>query len=339
MSSDLHFWADPNNLADAFINAQQALFEAVVEPVMFHLGGASYIEEAFNATGWFLMGLMQLAVILAVIVPLQKWRPVEPFIDRSAVRTDVIYTLIHRLGLFQLVVFFAIEPWIGDGFDALHLAGFPIWHLDDVWPGVTDLPWVTFLLYLVAFDFFNYWVHRAQHQFNFWWALHALHHSQRHMTVWTDSRNHLIDDVVQAILLATLSQIIGVQPGQFVAIVALTKLSENLSHANLKGWFGSVGERLWVSPRYHRVHHAIGLGHESPGQVLGGCNFAILLPVWDILFGTANFEWRFDPTGVRDQVEPLFWPTAQALEPQLRRYGDGFWEQQWRGVLRLWGKA
>ena len=319
-------------LLDGFVNVQQALFESVVEPLMFRWGWATYIEEAFDATGWLLVGLLQLVVMLLVIAPLQRWRPVEPVTDRQTVRVDILYTLIHRLGLFQLLVFFAIDPWLSDWFDTWHLAGLPIWHLDDVWPGVTDIPWVTFALYLVVFDFFNYWIHRAQHQFNPWWALHSLHHAQRQLTMWSDNRNHLLDDFLQAFLLATISQIIGVEPGQYVAIVAITKLSENLSHANFKCWFGTWGERLWVSPRYHRRHHAIGIGHESEGGVLGGCNFAVLLPIWDILFGTANFELRYDPTGVRDQM-------ASPGQASLRRYGQGFWEQQWLGLLRLVGKA
>ena len=72
----------------------------------------------------------------------------------------------------------------------------------------------------------------------------------------------------------------------------------------------------------------MGLGHESAGAgSLGGHNFAVLFPLWDMLFGTANFEQRYDPTGVRDQVE------------QGRDYGQGFWAQQWRGCLRLLGRA
>jgi sterol desaturase/sphingolipid hydroxylase (fatty acid hydroxylase superfamily) len=58
----------------------------------------------------------------------------------------------------------------------------------------------------------------------------------------------------------------------------------------------------------------------------------VLLPWWDMIFGTANFELRFDPTGVRDQVQP----NAQG---RLRDYGQGFWAQQWRGILRLMGRA
>jgi sterol desaturase/sphingolipid hydroxylase (fatty acid hydroxylase superfamily) len=87
---------------------------------------------------------------------------------------------------------------------------------------------------------------------------------------------------------------------------------------------------LLVSPRFHRQHHAIGVGHESHGPgSLGGCNFAVLLPVWDLLFGTARFDGRYEPTGIRDQLP----------EQGLRDYGEGFWAQQWLGVLRLFGRG
>jgi len=147
------------------------------------------------------------------------------------------------------------------------------------------------------------------------------------MTMWSDNRNHLLDDLLRDVIVVAVAQLIGVAPGQFVAIVAFTQLSESFQHANLRLSFGRWGERLWISPRFHRVHHAIGIGHESPGKVLGGHNFGVLLPWWDMLFGTANFEQRYDPTGVRDQVE------------QGRDYGRGFWAQQWLGFKRLVGRA
>ncbi len=316
---------------DAFAQVQQALFESVVQPVLFAAGLGNFLEDAFVGTGWLLVGLIQLLVMVAVIGPLQRWRPVEPITDRGAVRTDVLYTLIHRLGLVRVALFFALDPWFDELFGALRVAGLQTWHLDEIWPGVTDLPLVSLLLYLIVFDFVDYWVHRGQHQFNWWWALHSLHHSQRQMTMWTDNRNHLLDDVLRDCIMVTVAQLIGIAPGQFIAVVAFTQLSENFQHANLRVWFGVVGERLWISPRFHRLHHAIGIGHESKGAVLGGHNFGVLFPWWDMLFGTANFEHRFDATGVRDQVEP----GAQGL----RDYGRGFWRQQWLGVLRLLGRA
>jgi sterol desaturase/sphingolipid hydroxylase (fatty acid hydroxylase superfamily) len=313
-----------DTLVGYFSQWQTWLFETCVQPVMFAMGLGGFLEEGFSATEWFLVGILQLVVMLVVIAPLQRWRPVEAVTDRGAIRTDVLYTLIHRLGLFQLVMFFSLMPLFDDGVGVLRAAGWPTFHLDDLWPGVTDNAWVSFALYLVAFDFVNYWIHRGQHQFGWWWRLHALHHSQRQMTMWTDNRNHLLDDVVRGLLLAVAAQIIGVAPGQFVAVVAITQLSESLQHANLRVWFGRLGERLWVSPRFHRMHHSIGIGHESGGRnTLGGHNFGVLLPWWDMAFGTANFDLRFDPTGVRDQVE-------QGVD-----YGRGFWSQQWLGFKRL----
>lgn len=322
-------------LVDWFNAAQQQLFEGLVQPVLFALGMAHLLEDGYAATGWLLVGLIQLAVMVLVIAPLQRWRPVEPVTDRRAVRVDVLYTLVHRLGLFRIALFFSIDPLFDALFGRLRVWGLPTFHLDNLWPGVTDLAWVSLLLYLVVFDLLDYWIHRGQHHFGWWWKLHALHHSQRQMTVWSDNRNHLLDDLLRDCLIVLVAQLIGVAPGQFVAIVAITQLSESLHHANLRVWFGRIGERLWVSPRFHRRHHTIGIGHEARGTTRrrrGGNNFGVLLPWWDMLFGTANFELRYDPTGVRDQVEP----DAQG---RLRDYGQGFWAQQWRGVLRLMDRA
>ena len=323
-----------NGFIDQFSLAQQGLFEAVVQPALFHLGMGNLLEDGFVATGWFLVGVLQLVLMLLVLWPLERLRPVEAVRDRQAVRVDVVYTLIHRLGLFRVALFFSIDPLWDLLFAHWHQWGIPPWHLD-AWlapalPGWTDTAWFAFFAYLVVFDFVDYWIHRGQHQFQWWWALHAVHHSQRQMTMWSDNRNHLLDDLLRDSLLVLVAKLIGVAPGQFVAVVACTQLLESLSHANLRVWFGPVFERVLVSPRFHRLHHSIGLGHESQGQgTLGGHNFAVLFPLWDVLFRTANFEVRYDPTGIRDQLP----------EAGNRNYGRGFWAQQWLGVVRLWGRG
>lgn len=324
-------------LDQIFSAAQQWLFETVMQPAMFSLGLGNLLEEGYAASGWLLVGLVQIAVLVAVVGPLQRRWPVEPVSDRASIRTDVLYTLIHRLGLFRVALFFLVDPFFNQLFGALRVAGYGTFQLDQLWAPISDSALLSFAFYMVVFDFVNYWIHRAQHGVNWWWNLHSLHHAQRQMTMWSDNRNHLLDDLLRDSLLVLLAQLIGVAPGQFVAIVAITQLSESLQHANLRLWFGRIGERLWISPRFHRVHHSVGLGHESGTQApamvrgrspaLGGHNFGVLLPWWDMLFGTANFEQRFGPTGVRDQVE------------RGRDYGRGFWSQQWLGLKRLVGKA
>jgi sterol desaturase/sphingolipid hydroxylase (fatty acid hydroxylase superfamily) len=321
-------------LSDAFGQVQQVLFESIVQPTAFAMGLGNFLEDAYAGTGWLLVGLIQLLVMIGVIGPLQRWLPVERFKMDASVRADVVYTLIHRLGLFRIVMFFSVEPLLDTLFGDAAVRGLHGIQLDallaPLWPGLSDTAWASFIVYLLAFDLLNYWIHRGQHSSNRWWALHAVHHSQRHMTMWSDNRNHLLDDVIRDVLVAFTARAIGVPPGQFVAVVAVTQLIENLSHANARVSFGWLGDRLLVGPRFHRLHHGIGIGHEGeqPGS-LGGCNFAVLFPVWDIVFGSARFDQAFVATGIRDQLP----------DQGARDYGQGLWAQQWLGLKRLIGRG
>ena len=219
---------------------QQWLFETAVQPLVYALGLGGCVEDAFDATGWLLVGLIQIAVLLAVIGPLQRWRPVEPVTDR---RADP-----HRHPLHADPPARAVPPGAVLRARAAvrrrcsarcACAGWGTLHLDELWPGVTDVPWVSFAIYLVVLDFVDYWIHRGQHRFDWWWGLHSLHHSQRQMTMWSDNRNHLLDDLMRDAIIVVVAQLIGVAPGQFIAIVAITQLSESLQHANLRLRFGA----------------------------------------------------------------------------------------------------
>jgi sterol desaturase/sphingolipid hydroxylase (fatty acid hydroxylase superfamily) len=191
--------------------------------------------------------------------------------------------------------------------------------IEDFIPGIVRNGFVAFFLYVVVFDFVEYWMHRLQHRYHWWWSLHSLHHSQRQMSFWADDRNHLFDDVLTSAAVALVALAIGVPSEQFMMIVIATRMIESLSHVNARLSFGWLGSRLLVSPSFHRRHHAIGAGHEGRFQ---GVNFATLFPVWDILFRTADFTPGYQPTGIRDQLEG-------------RDYGNSFWQQQWLGMVRL----
>lgn len=55
-------------MANGFDSAQQALFEGAVQPLLFACGLAGFLEEGYGATGWLLVGVLQLAVIVLVLV-------------------------------------------------------------------------------------------------------------------------------------------------------------------------------------------------------------------------------------------------------------------------------
>lgn len=306
-------------IADQFAVLQDQVFETAVLPALHALGMGGYAERAFEWTEFFLIGAIEITLLAIVLGALEKWRPVEVQNDPAAKQVDMIYTMLHRLGFIPLALFLLMTPAeeLLEGWLRMH--DIIPWKLEDAWPALNQSPLLSFLVYLALLDFVAYWLHRWQHRFAFWWALHSLHHSQREMSFWSDDRNHLLDNLLIDGAFALVALLIGVPPMQFVGIVVAKRVLESLSHANLRLSFGRIGEYLLVSPRFHRLHHAIGIGHEG---VARGCNFAVLFPVWDVLFRTARIENSYPRTGIRDQLAGV-------------EYGRGFWSQQWLGLKRL----
>jgi sterol desaturase/sphingolipid hydroxylase (fatty acid hydroxylase superfamily) len=314
-------------LIDTFDAAHQWLFETLVQPALFYLGASILIEDAYDATMWLLIGVLEITLLVVVVGALQRWRPAEAVTDKRQIRIDILYTLIHRLGLFRLGLYFTLLPvalWVTG---LLHLNSFSVPPVDQIWPGVTDHAWVSLIIYLLIFDCVDYWYHRAQHRFGRFWALHAVHHSQRQMTMWSDNRNHLLDDLFHSLVLVMVSFMLGVPPGQFILVVVITQLLESFSHANIRMSFGRWGDRILVSPKFHRHHHSIRYDASTSGPA-GGYNFAVLFPIWDMLFGTARSNGDYGPTGIHDQE----------LDSGGRDYGQSFWAQQ-RLALREFFKG
>ncbi|WP_310181841.1 sterol desaturase family protein [Duganella sp. 3397] len=318
-------------ISDWFGAAQGWLFETVIQPLVFQLGFGEYIEEAFEGTEWLMIGVLELFLLFLVLRPMEALIPVHKFTDPRARWNDFIYTVLHRIGLFSVLIFFTLDPLLDSLAGVLRFESFQPFNLESLIPNISPLG--AFLVYFVVLDFFDYWYHRASHQFNWWWALHGLHHSQQNMNLWSDNRNHVLDDFLRDIYMGVIALCIGVEPSQYVMLVSVSRILQSLQHANVRIHFGWLGERLLVSPRYHRMHHAIGVGHESKGAgTLGGCNFAVLLPVWDIIFRTANFTPEFVTTGIRDQLPKT---AADGTVVPGREYGKGFWSQHWLALKRL----
>ena len=126
-------------LIDTFSALQTLLFESVVQPLAFAWGAGHLLDVAYEGTGWLLIGFLQILILLVFIAPLEKWRPSEPVTDSNGVKVDVFYTLIHRLGLFKLVMFFTFENAVETVFGMLRVHGFPTFHIDAFWPGVSDI--------------------------------------------------------------------------------------------------------------------------------------------------------------------------------------------------------
>ncbi len=283
------------------------LMQQIVAPLFFDLDLMNYIEESSLGLDWFMLGVIQLIIIAFIFRPLETKELKQSGMDgrgEIAIRSDIIYSFFHRLGLFRLFFFLTLEPiFIGFG-SLLHDLRFQRLNLENLIPGISSLPLLSFLIYLIILDFVDYLYHRLSHRFNWWWQLHALHHSQRYLTTWSDNRNHLIDDLLKAVVFSSVALMIGIEPSQFVLLLALSHLIQSWQHGYFLSKFHFL-KYLIVTPSFHRYHHAMRLGYELPGKpgVLGGCNFGVLFPWWDLLFQTAVFDSSYHPTGV-DSIEP-----------------------------------
>ena len=224
-------------------------------PLLYALGLMQWEDISFGWALFAVYGAAQVALTYAVCVPLERWRPVERWPDARAVTVDILYTLISRVGLLPLVTFVlfykvqvALNGLLAD-------QGWVPPTLERLFPFLLGQPVLTFCIYVVILDFADYWRHRLSHVFDWWYSLHALHHAQRQMTFWSDDRNHLLDEIIAFVWFTAVALLIGIPPMQFPLLVLLLRLLESLSHANARLSFGWLGERLLVSPRFHRAHH------------------------------------------------------------------------------------
>jgi sterol desaturase/sphingolipid hydroxylase (fatty acid hydroxylase superfamily) len=286
-------------LLDLWIAIQTWLFETLVSPVLFWSNLMEWYEPAFNAVEFAMLGVVQISVIALVMRLFERRWPLEKDGDERLIGVDRVYTALNKLGVIPLMVFVVAYPITNEIEHLVRAWGFVPPRLERLLPWLGDNALASFLVYFALYDCAAYWVHRGQHRFSWWWALHSLHHSQRRVTVWSDDRNHVLDDLLVTLVLVVFSQIVGVQPDDYVLILMVGRLIESWSHANVDLGFGRIGEKLIVGPRFHRLHHALA----SPAERhIHDHNFAPVFPIWDILFGTAIYEHKRRPTGVEDPV-------------------------------------
>src|SRR5215472_1887126 len=89
---------------------QGTIFEWAIQPVLFHLGLMDWSEDVFDGVEFALYGAVAVVIAYLLFRPLELLRPVESWEDRRAVRTDIVYTLIHRLGVVPAILFLVLAP-------------------------------------------------------------------------------------------------------------------------------------------------------------------------------------------------------------------------------------
>ncbi len=134
---------------------------------------------------------------------------------------------------------------------------------------------------VIVFDFWDYWMHLANHRIGFLWRFHQVHHSDMEIDVTTAARFHLGELIFSAISKCLMILLWGPSLGGLVAFDLSLNVASQFHHGNL-GIPVEIQDRLEqiiVTPRMHRCHHSL---HQDCFNM----NFSSILSVWDRLFGS-----------------------------------------------------
>lgn len=160
--------------------------------------------------------------------------------------------------------------------------------------------WAQVITLIIAADFYYYWAHRLFHKFPVLWKFHSIHHSIKHMDWIAAYRTHPIDTAITNSGAIILTILFDFSVAALIIFSAQFSWHSLLKHSNIKVGWGPI-RWLYLTPTFHHWHHANVV--EAYDK-----NFAGQLPIWDLLFGTANMEEKAGPPkyGVDDPVPTTF---------------------------------
>jgi len=229
-------------------------------------------------------GVTELCISFLICTPLERFWPLASWPKRNSIAADVLYAFFVRIVLFPLIAYFEYN-WLHTTLRGILLShGITPLSPSALLPFLASVPAIVFILNVAILDLSDYWRHRLSHRYGWWYGIHSLHHAEDQLTFWSDDRSHILEDAITYLWLITVGLTIGVPSFQFPFLILGFRLLGSMSHANTRISYGWLGDHIFISPRFHRTHHAI----RADGR--RSCNFGTALSLWDTLFGTAKFH-------------------------------------------------
>lgn len=141
--------------------------------------------------------------------------------------------------------------------------------------------WWSYVLCLVALDFFRYWAHRIAHEQRFWWSTHVVHHSSEHYNLSVSFRLSWTQNLKIVFFLPVV--LMGFHPLVFFIVHQIEVLYQFWIHTELIRKLPAPIEYIFTTPSHHRVHHSVNENYIDK-------NYGSTFIIWDRMFGTFKEE-------------------------------------------------
>jgi sterol desaturase/sphingolipid hydroxylase (fatty acid hydroxylase superfamily) len=257
-------------------------------------------RSLFGVTSRTVVAVLIVLIVFELVVPYRRdWRLRG---DRDVLRDLGHYVLYGPLGSMGTQFVFLIS-----------LAGLlSKVHLPTLWPTNSPLV-VQILLIVVLGDLLEYGLHRLSHATPALWRVHAVHHMPTRLHIVKAGRHHIFYFFLRGLIVWTPLLLLGAPASLIVWQLVAATLTGNVAHANIDFKIPAFMHRILVTPQFHRLHH-------SADHVQGNSNYGVLLPIWDMLFGTHTDPVTTPLTAVGIDGDPiphrwlteLAWPVLAA---------------------------
>ncbi len=173
-------------------------------------------------------------------------------------------------------------------------------HLDFLTvPGITELPlFLKYAIWILAVDLTSWFHHWVKHKVPWFWQIHAVHHSQREMNLFTDLRYHAFEYLISRTLVTFPLMMLGTNLKEILYFNLIHEWYTRMYHARIGSNFGWL-RYILVTPQSHRIHHSRKSAHVDK-------NFGVIFSFWDRLFGTQYTGYdEYPETGIHDKKFPI----------------------------------
>lgn len=135
------------------------------------------------------------------------------------------------------------------------------------------------LLAIILIDLWQYVWHRLNHEINFLWKFHQVHHADKDMDASTGLRFHPTEIIYSNFIRISIIPILGIQLNHLLLYEALLLPIILFHHSNIKlnDKLDTVLRSVIVTPHMHRLHHS-DIRSETDS------NYASIFSFWDRLF-------------------------------------------------------